>query len=201
MTPPLAIGLTSAAVLAAVVAFRLDRLPLTVSTKWSVHNTLIGRPVGERLLGAAEAVTHHLGHVVAPFDLMYDYGYAAIVPGPGLTRSWRIAGARLASYSVRVYPNAMAPRYLTAASAAWEGRDDDAAWGMLAACAIYRSFPAPVSMDTIPAEWERRPAPARIFALRKRIGEPAFATVRAAAMSEAQRRELDGVWNYLATLR
>lgn len=300
-----AVTAASAGALALVVAFRWQRLPMSVSTKWSVHNTLIGRPLGERLLGAAEAVSHYLEHVFAPIDLVYDYGYAAIVPGPGLTvraalggataaafvawtvwalrrrvpdgelllglgasyvtashvllpasafladrwfffpSLWLVAAAAaplsrwastaprrgqlttlgalsfavvqsiigatgafvwrddatLAAYSVRARPTAIAPRYLTAAAAAWDGRDEEAAWGLLAAAALYRRFPAPLPDDTIPAEWESRPALSRVHALRQRLGPAEFAIVRDAAMLEAHRREYGGALQTLASLR
>lgn len=299
------VTVASAAALSLVVAFRWQRLPLSVSGSWAVHNTLIGRPVGERLLGAAEAATHYVQHVVAPFDLIYDYGYAALVPGPGLTPRaaagvalalgflgwtahalwtrrpdgelllglgasyvtashvllpasafladrwfffpslWLVAAAAvpvsrwadgaprrarlvagsalafaavqavigaagslvwrddttLAAYSVRARPTAMGPRLLTAAAASWDGRDEDAAWGLLAAAALYRWFPRVVPDDAVPAEWEARPAPSRVFALRQRIGEAEFAVVRDAAMREARRREYDGALRVLAAMR
>lgn len=52
---------------------------------WEEHNLLIGRSLGERLCGAAEVLTHYLQHTLVPIDLIYAYGYAAIVPGDGLT--------------------------------------------------------------------------------------------------------------------
>lgn len=299
------VSAVSLASLALVVGFRAGRLPLSVSKGWAVHNTLIGRGPFDRLLGAAEAATHYVQHVFAPIDLVYDYGYAAIVPGPGLTAragvgivlfaailAWMIAAlarrrpegelllglgasyvtashlllpasafladrwfffpslwltaslalpvarlaslaprrarvaalaalalaaveatvgatgalvwrddATLAAYSVQARPAAMAPRLLTAAAASWQGRDEDAAWGLLAAAAIYRRFPAPVPDDAVPAEWEARPALSRVHALRTKLGEADFARVREDAMSQALAREYQGALRVLASLR
>lgn len=79
------LALASLAALGAVFALRVGKLPLAPTSRWELHNPLIGRAAGDRLLGAADVLTHYLEHAIAPADLCFDYGYAAIVPGHGLT--------------------------------------------------------------------------------------------------------------------
>ncbi len=299
------LGAISLVAFVGFVWFRLSSHLTPTMSEWEDHNLLLGRPWLERWLGGAEVVTYYLQHTLVPIDLLYAYGYSAIVPGHGLTLRaaigvaviaayiaalvialrrrhpssstllalgasyvavsqlltpatelladrwfflptlWLVAslafpidawlrarGARarvpvaavlafalaqgaiaaaaslvwhddatLARYSIAAQANAIGPRLLSANVAAKEGRVDDAAWSLLAAYSIQASFPAPVAVDAVPAEWEALSPEDRVAALRARIGEPLFQRVRAVATRHAYQAHYDDVADLLATMR
>jgi hypothetical protein len=78
----IALAAANAVALAAIVAFRVLRMPWwDLGPERATENSLLAASPGVRLAGAAEVLVGYLQRLVWPARLAPDYSYAGIVPG------------------------------------------------------------------------------------------------------------------------